>query len=192
VSFEWDLDPLTLAAKHAGCFPHLRHGAPLKILQNGNWKHDSNLLRWELLKGDFRDFLDSADLPDLIYYDPFSYKTDSDLWTAEVFSRIFTRCLPKSAELYTYSASTAVRAALLQTGFFVAQGVGTGPKSDTTIAFTSAKGAADHPLAPQLLGQEWLKRWRRSAAKFPENLSGEEKTRFETLIETHRQFSTDF
>jgi queuine tRNA-ribosyltransferase len=192
VSFEWDLDPLTLAAKHAGCFPHLRHGAPLKILQNGNWQHDSNLLRWELLKGDFRDFLDSADIPKLIFYDPFSYKTDTDLWTAEVFSRIFTRCLPKSAELYTYSASTAVRAALLQTGFFVAQGVGTGPKSDTTIAFTSAKGAADHPLAPQLLGQEWLKRWRRSAAKFPENLSGEEKTRFETLIETHRQFSTDF
>ena len=28
VSFEWDLDPLTLAAKHPGRFPHLRHGAP--------------------------------------------------------------------------------------------------------------------------------------------------------------------
>jgi len=192
VSFEWDLDPLTLAAKHPGRFPHLRHGAPLKILQNGNWQHASKLLRWELLKGDFRDFIETANIPHLIFYDPFSYKTDADLWTAEVFARIFTRCLPKSAELYTYSASTAVRAALLATGFFVAQGAGTGPKSETTIAFTRAKGAADHPRLPQLLDQEWLKRWRRSGSKFPANLSEAAKTRFETRIETHRQFSTAF
>jgi queuine tRNA-ribosyltransferase len=99
--------------------------------------------------------------------------------------------MPKSAELYTYSASTAVRVSLLTAGFFVAQGVGTGPKSDTTIAFTTAKGAGDHPLSPCLLGEEWLARWRRSGAKFPTTVSNEERPYFEKLIETHHQFLSD-
>ena len=120
VSFEYDLDPLILAATYPACFPHLRHGAPSKLLENGAWRHTTNLLQWELLKGDFRDYIESATIPDLIFYDPFSSKTDSMLWTGEIFTRIFERSLPKSAELYTYSASTAVRAALLTAGFFVA------------------------------------------------------------------------
>ena len=191
VSFEWDLDPLILAAKNVACFPHLRHAAPCEILENGQWKHATGLLQWELLKGDFRGLIESAVVPDLIFYDPFSSKTDSALWTSEIFARIFKRCLPKSAELYTYSASTAVRVSLLTAGFFVAQGVGTGPKSDTTIAFTTAKGAGDHPLSPRLLGESWLRRWRRSGAKFPTTLSNEERPHFEKLIETHHQFLTD-
>jgi len=191
VSFEWDLDSLTLAAKHPGCFPHLRHSAPYRILENGKWEHASSLLQWELLKGDFRSSIESANIPDLIFYDPFSSKTDPALWTREIFSRIFKRCLSKSAELYTYSCSTAVRVSLLTAGFFVAEGVGTGPKSDTTIAFTRATGARTHPLSPQLLGQEWLARWKRSGSKFPTTLSKEERPHFEKLIETHRQFLSD-
>src|SRR5262249_53257838 len=154
-----DLDPLTLAAKHPGSFPHLRHGAPVKILKNGEWAHASRLLRWELLKGDFRNLIEAATIPDLIFYDLFSVKTDPALWTAEIFARIFQRCAPKSAELYTYSVSTAVRVALLTAGFFVAEGIGTGPKAATTLAFTRATGAGDHPLSPPLLGQSWLTRW---------------------------------
>jgi queuine tRNA-ribosyltransferase len=190
MSFDRDLDPLTLAIKYPGRFPHLRHAAPAKILANGAWEHASGLLRWELLKGDFRAGLESADIPDLIFYDLFSVKTDSALWTAEIFSRIFQRCAPKSTELYTYSVSTAVRVALLTAGFFVAEGVGTGPKSATTIAFTKATGAEEHPLAPLLLGQQWLTRWRRSHVKFPATLANEERPHFEKLIETHPQFFT--
>jgi queuine tRNA-ribosyltransferase len=191
VSFEWDLDPLTLATKNPGCFPHLRHSAPYRILENGKWEHASNLLHWELLKGDFADLIESASIPDLIYYDPFSSKADPTLWTREIFARIFKHCLPKSAELYTYSASTAVRVSLLTAAFFVAEGVGTGPKSDTTIAFTRAAGARTHPLSPQLLGQKWLARWRRSGSKFPTTLPTEDRPHFEKLIETHRQFLRD-
>jgi len=191
VSFEWDLDPLTLATKNPGCFPHLRHSAPYRILETGKWQHTSNLLQWELLKGDFRSAIESANIPDLIFYDPFSSKADPALWNAETFARIFKHCLPKSAELYTYSASTAVRVSLLTAGFFVAEGIGTGPKSDTTIAFTRATGARNHPLSPRLLGREWLARWRRSGSKFPTTLSNEERPHFEELIETHRQFLSD-
>ena len=104
------------------------------------------------------------------------------------FARIFARALPKSAELYTYSASTAVRAALLAAGFFVAPGAGTGPKSDTTIAFATAQGAREHPAAPRLLGADWLTRWRRSGAKFPPSLSNAARAGFEKAIESHRQF----
>jgi queuine tRNA-ribosyltransferase len=189
VSFDWDLDPLTLAVKYPGRFPHLRHGAPFHILERGQWKHASNLLEWELLKGNFADLIESAKIPNIIFYDPFSYKTDPALWTVETFSRIVKRGGPKSKELYTYSASTAVRGALLAAGFFVAQGMGTGPKSDTTVAFTSASGSKDHPLFPRLLGQSWLTRWRRSGAKFPTTVSDEDKPDFEKLIESHPQFA---
>jgi queuine tRNA-ribosyltransferase len=188
ISFERDLDPLILAAKNPGYLPHMRHSAPSKILSHGSWQHDSGLLHWELLKGDFRDFIDSANIPELIFYDPFSYKTDAELWIGEIFARIFNRCLAKPTELYTYSASTAVRVALLSAGFFVAQGVGSGPKAETTIAFNRANSAGQHPLAPRLLDQKWLARWRRSEAKFPATISDGEKARFATLIETHRQF----
>ena len=189
VSFERDLDPLTLAAKTPNCFPHLRHAAPYKILQDGIWRHASKLLQWELLKGDFRDYIESAEIPDLIFYDPFSYKTDSALWTIEIFTQIFERCSGKSAELYTYSASTAVRVALLTAGFFVAEGVGIGPKSETTIAFTRLRGAEVHPRSPRLLGEEWLRRWRRSGSKYPTTLSAEKNPHFDRLIETHPQFT---
>ena len=191
VSFDWDLDSLTLAAKHPVSFPHLRHGAPFRILEHGKWEHASSLLKWELLKGDFRDGIESANIPDLIFYDLFSAKTDSSVWSAEIFARIFQRCTPKSAELYTYSVSTAVRVALLTAGFFVAEGVGTGPKSATTIAFTRATGAGDHPLSPRLLGHQWLTRWRRSHVKFPATLANEEQSHFEKLIETHPQFFSE-
>jgi queuine tRNA-ribosyltransferase len=190
VSFEWDFHPLLLAMKYPSRFPHLRHGAPCRILENGKWEHASKLLHWELLKGDFAGLLESAGIPDIIFYDPFSYKTEPALWTVETFSRILKRCLPKPAELYTYSASTAVRVALLAAGFFIAPGVGTGPKSDTTIAFTTMSRSKDHPLSPRLLGQSWLTRWRRSGAKFPAAIGDEDKTHFEKLIESHPQFLT--
>src|SRR5690606_1426936 len=60
VSFECDLDPLTLAARHASHFPHLRHSAPHALLKNGAWSHASGLLTWELHKGDFLGFIETA------------------------------------------------------------------------------------------------------------------------------------
>jgi len=190
VSFEWDLDSLKLAVMNPGRFPHLRHGAPHEIMKSGSWDHPSGLLRWELLKGNFLESFEAAETPDLIFYDPFSYKTDAGLWTSAAFSRIFHKCGAKPAELYTYSASTAVRVALLTSGFFVAEGVGTGPKSSTTIAFTTAAAAAEHPMAPRLLGQDWLARWKRSDSKLPPGLTSEQRPDFEKRLEGHPQFAS--
>ena len=82
-----------------------------------------------------------------------------------------------------------MREALLTAGFYVAAGVGTGPKSDTTLAFTRADGASSHPGKPALLGRDWLARWRRSQSKFPAGLPEAEKPAFEERIEAHAQFT---
>jgi len=189
VSFECDLDPLILAAKNAGRFPHLRHAAPNALLKNGRWAHASGLLTWELHQGDFLACFEGTPCPDLIFYDPFSAKTDTGLWTPEVFARIARHCAVKPAELYTYSAATAVRVALLSSGFYVGEGLGTGPKASTTVAFTRAESATRHPSAPRLLGADWLKRWNRSSSKFPAGLTDEAKPSFARLIESHPQFA---
>ena len=188
VSFECDLDPLRLVANNSFRFPHVRHAAPQELLKSGRWNHPSGLLVWELVEGDFLKTLEAAGAPDLIFYDPFSYKTNPGLWTSAAFSRIFGKCSAKPAELYTYSCSTAVRVALLTAGFFVGEGVGIGPKTGTTIAFSTAPGAATHPLVPPLLGQEWLARWRRSDSRFPAGLTNEQKLALEKCIEVHPQF----
>jgi queuine tRNA-ribosyltransferase len=189
VSFERDLDPLKLAARHAARFPHLRHGAPHDLLKDNHWNHASGLIHWRLIHGDFLEFIEAAPPPDLIFYDPFSAKTDAPLWQAEVFARIHRHCQPRPAELYTYSASTAVRVALLSAGFYVAEGVGTGPKATTTVAYTQFSNHNNTANAPRLLGTEWLARWRRSDSKYPPNLNDELKSAFAQRVEHHPQFA---
>ncbi len=188
VSFECDLDPLKLAAAHPYFFPHVRHRAPHILLRDGSWSHPSGLLAWDLHHGDFLTFIETSLAADVIFYDPFSSKTDTGLWTSEVFARVAKQCATRSAELYTYSNSTAVRVALLTGGWHVAEGVGTGPKSTTTIAFTRLDAIAVHPLLPRALGDEWLVRWRRSGSQFPAALPEADRPAFAARIEAHPQF----
>ena len=77
---------------------------------------------------------------------------------------------------------------MLSAGFFVAEGVGTGPKATTTVAFTHPANQSDEPAGPKLLPAEWLVRWRRSEAKFPAGLDDAAKDAFEQRIEGHPQF----
>ncbi|MDX1909051.1 MAG: tRNA guanosine(34) transglycosylase Tgt [Bacteroidia bacterium] len=183
ISFECDLDPLRLAARYPGSFPHLRHPAPGVLLRDHAWTHTSGLLHWDLLAGDFLTRMTEAPVPDLIYYDPFSYKTDSALWTEAVFAQIRTHCGAHQAQLYTYSASTAVRVALLGAGWWVGAGTGTGPKAATTFACTQAPG-------PEIvcLGADWLRRWRVSSSQAPAHLGPEARAALIRRIETHPQF----
>ena len=190
VSFERDLDPLRLALREPGKFPHIRHAAPHAVVNHSRWNDNSGLLHWELHHGDFLAFLETSPAPDIIFYDPFSSKTDSPLWTPAVFTRLFAHCAPKSAELYTYSAATSVRVTLLSTDWIVAEGAGSGPKSTTTAAFTRMEGAKTHPSSLPLLSAEWLARWPRSSAKYPTGLPDAEKAAFEKRIESLPQFAT--
>ena len=165
VSFENDLDSLKLALDHVRWFKHLRHAAPRKLLSSGRWTDRESTIDWLLLSGDFAVRKFDAPPPDIIFFDPFSLKTGSCLWTLTAFRELALLCRQKPVELFTYTFSTSVRAAMLAAGFYVAKGRGTGPKAETTIGLSPPAAAAQH--THELLGAEWLAKWRRSDAQAP-------------------------
>lgn len=191
VSFENDLDSLRLALLHNDRFAYLRHAGPAAIVQQRRWQSKRFLaLSWQVMEGDFLELLANApSRPDVIFYDMFSSKVSADVWTLEAFRQLFAACRGGATELFTYTCSTAVRAALLAAGFYVAQGRGIGPKADTTIAVTPA--AFDSPLGAghRFLAAEWIKRWNRSQVKFPAALEPEQQASFENVIRGHAQFA---
>ena len=185
VSFENDLDALKLALRHPRWFKHLRHAGPRHLLAESHWSSRKAAIDWRLLHGDFAVCKRDAPLPDLIFFDPFSFKTDRALWTLPAFLDLAAVCGDKAVELYTYTYSTSVRAAMLAAGFYVAKGVGTGPKPETTIALS--RGAAATPHGRVLLGAEWLEKWRRSDARTPNGAGGSED-RWREAVSAHPQF----
>jgi queuine tRNA-ribosyltransferase len=165
VSFENDLDSLKLALDHPGWFKHLRHAAPRALLAQDRWLNATASIEWRLLRGDFAARKLDAPPPDVIFFDPFSFRTDAALWTQPAFRELAKCCAQKPVELFTYTYSTSVRAAMLAAGFYVAKGRGTGPKAETTVCLSPPAAAQAHGF--ELLGQEWLAKWRRSDAQAP-------------------------
>jgi queuine tRNA-ribosyltransferase len=185
VSFENDLDSLMLALRHPAWFKHLRHAAPRRLLAESRWSNVAAGIDWHLMRGDFSELKRAAPLPDLVFFDPFSFKTDRELWTLEAFRELARLLADTAAELYTYTYSTSVRAALLAAGFHVAKGRGTGPKAETTIGLSPAAAARAHPH--ELLGAQWLAKWRRSDAQAPPGAAaGDESWR--AAVASHPQF----
>jgi queuine tRNA-ribosyltransferase len=144
-------------------FAHLRHPAPNILAHRGRFERDR--LTWALVEGDFLERMAAAPRPDVIFYDPFSAKVDAPLWSLAAFTALRAQ-LAGPAELFTYTASTAIRTTLLAAGFHVAAGVPSGPKEETTIALVLGDDAvlAEHAL----LGADWLARRARSTARRPE------------------------
>jgi queuine tRNA-ribosyltransferase len=185
VSFENDLDSLKLALDHPGYFKHLQHAAPRALLTLDRWNSPTAAIAWLLLRGDFAITKFEAPPPDVIFFDPFSFKTDSAMWTLSAFCELAQACSEKSTELFTYTYSTSVRAAMLAAGFYVAKGRGTGPKGETTIGLSARAAAAAH--GHELLGQEWLAKWRRSDAQAPFGSITDDASWREAVL-THVQF----
>jgi queuine tRNA-ribosyltransferase len=190
ISFENDLDSLRLALRHDDKFPYLRHGGPVGISETGHWQSKRHPgLSWQLVPGDFLETVaQTRPPPDLIFYDMFSSKAHGEQWTIKIFRRLFAACVGSASELFTYTHSTAARAALLAAGFFVAKGRPAGAKEETTIAFTPAAHGSRWTRHYELLASEWMGRWNRSQAKFPAELSAEEQPAFAEQIRQHEQF----
>jgi tRNA-guanine transglycosylase len=184
-SFENDLDALKLALRHPRWFKHLRHAGPRQLLAQNRWSSPKAAIDWLLWRGDFAVCKCDAPLPELIFFDPFSFKTDSALWTLSAFLDLAVLCADKAVELFTYSYSTSVRAAMLAAGFYVARGCGTGPKTETTIALSPRAAATPHGRA--LLGAEWLEKWRRSEAQAPYGV-GRTDEGWREVVSGHPQF----
>lgn len=190
ISFENDLDSLRLAFEYNELFTYLRHSGPHGILKNGEWQSRQHPgLSWVLIEGDFQEAMARAPHPpEVIFYDMFSGKTSGDQWTLEAFRRLFAACKGGGAELFTYTVSTASRAGLLVAGFHVARGRSTGAKTETTIAFTPAAMHGGFADRHDMLGEEWLAKWQRSAARVPSWLREDERESFEQAILGHPQF----
>ena len=190
ISFENDLDPLQLALRYRDDFPYLRHDGPPAILQEGSWRSQRYPdLSWVLLPGDFLETICNApDPPDLIYYDMFSTKACPSPWTPEAFRKLFAATRGHATQLFTYTCSTANRALMLAAGFYVARGRNAGAKIETTIALTPAASYLASSSGYELLTHDWLEKWNRSRAKFPNEIPAGEHEHFEQLIRSHPQF----
>jgi len=189
VSFENDFDALHLALRHPRWFKHLRHAAPRQLLAQERWSSGKAAIEWLLMRGDFAHCKAAAPPPDIVFFDPFSLKTDSALWTLSAFSELAALFTKKEVELFTYSCSTSVRAAMLCAGFYVARGQGTGSKAETTIALSPRAAALLHDR--ELLGAEWLQKWRRSDAQVPFGaVPGEASWR--EAVSAHPQFRSQY
>jgi tRNA U34 5-methylaminomethyl-2-thiouridine-forming methyltransferase MnmC len=184
VSFEVDLAPLRLALADADGFPFLQPfaRAARELASVGRW-HEG-MLEWELCLGDAASFWQRATEPaEIVFFDPFSPSANPALWTPSAFQllRKNAREAGEGCVLFTYSAATPTRVALLLGGFYVGTGAATGTKMETTVAATRRE-LLEHPL-----DQRWLERWQRSSAKAPQGVAlGAE---LEAEIRGHAQFA---
>jgi queuine tRNA-ribosyltransferase len=186
-SFERDLDSFRLALLHPYRFRYLQHPAPFSLDREATWTSACGRMEWRLFAGDFQEVIENGERfpevasPRVILFDPFSFKVDSPLWETSVFRKLVTRTEGEECELFTYSNSTLVRGRLLAAGWYVARGVGTGPKPETTIAANRRR--SESSLSRQWLDSTWLDRWDRSGARVPE-LDG--------AVKDHPQFRLSF
>jgi queuine tRNA-ribosyltransferase len=165
VSFERDLAALALALSPEAA-PRLGLAGPAAAAARGvllEGRHATARTVWRLAKGDLLDALRAEGArADVVFWDPFSPKVNPECWTVAAFAAARARSSER-ATLFTYSTSTATRAALLLAGFAVGAGDPSGPKEETTAA---AANAAD--LA-RPLDRRWLARLERSSAPFPDD-----------------------
>lgn len=182
ISFERDLDPLRLALLHLDRFPRLRHGGPHTVLASRQWRSSKAEILWELIEGELPGTWAGVTAPDVVLYDPFSSRVDTPLWSLAAFRDLRAQIGDKPCTVYTYSNSTRVRAALLASGFYLGIGVATGPKTETSVAWT-------HPEGRPIVGRAFLERWRRSSARWPLSATAEEQAEIEAMVEAHPQWS---
>jgi queuine tRNA-ribosyltransferase len=180
VSFERELGALALAASPDGAarlgWSAQDAAAAGALLRDG--RHQEPGLSWRLSLGEALERLDAESLrADLVYWDPYSPKVNGELWSAAAFALLAARCAP-GAELFTYSAATATRSALLLAGFAVGRGDPSGPKQETTAA------ALPPALPARPLDARWLARLARSSAPLPPDAPASAMQR----IAAHPQF----
>jgi queuine tRNA-ribosyltransferase len=187
VSFERDVRAMDLVLANPSKFPQSTHPVFPALLKEGKWSSKDGRIRVELRRGLFEEQFKNATLPHVIWYDMFSSEVAPELWSMQLFGQLRKSLGEHPSELYTYTTSTEVRARLLATGFLVASGQATGPKTETTCAFTpEAWKSQSSRFEP--LGALWLDKWSRSHVRYPREIPEEEHESFKRLILEHPQF----
>jgi tRNA U34 5-methylaminomethyl-2-thiouridine-forming methyltransferase MnmC len=198
VSFDRTTDPLRFALSHPAELPFIAGWeGPLRQLlearQASFGTPGGARVEWTVHVAEFPALIHSAAAealpkPNAIFFDAYSPATNPEMWTLPLFTRICELLDPaRPCAMPTYSRSTLLRTTLLLAGFYVGRGQATGEKEETTIAANAPE------LIREPLGEEWLKRARRSTSAEPLRtseyrqapLSGETWER----LTGHRQFT---
>jgi queuine tRNA-ribosyltransferase len=164
ISFERDLGALELALAHGPEFSIVGESAlaAQALLTHGH--HETPRTTWRLWKGDVIECLErESSLADIVFWDPFSPHANPVLWTIAAFAAVRCKAGPRCT-LFTYSASTATRIALLLAGWAVGVGDPTGSKAATTAAACHLADLA------RPLDRTWLKRLHRPDAPVPSDV----------------------
>lgn len=151
-SFDISLDALNFVLEHSQDFSYfLPYEAALRDLVKYG-KTQVGEVSWTFHFGDFRETMKtSIAKPHSVIYDPYSPKTNMELWNLPHFQELLP-LLDTDCILTNYSRSTAVRVTLLLAGFYVGVGESIGEKAETTIFSPSQKNIQ------RTLPKEWLKR----------------------------------
>jgi queuine tRNA-ribosyltransferase len=161
VSFERDLGALELALAHGADFGLDEESARAARALLVEGRHETSHTLWRLERGEVLPALERQARPaDLVFWDPFSPKVNPGLWTIAAFAA--ARAVAGTrATLFTYSASTAVRVAMLLGGWSVGVGEAIGGKRQTTAA------AVDPRDLQQPLPLTWPRRLEQAGAPLP-------------------------
>lgn len=171
VSFERDLGALELALTRPADFglEGADGEAARSLLREG--QHVGDRTAWRLVTGDLPATLARpAVRADVVFWDPFSPRANPDLWTVAAF-RHLRQAAGDRCTVFTYSASTATRVALLLAGWAVGVGDAIGDKAQTTAA------AVDPEDLARPLDRRWLTRVDRPDAPLPPDAPADARQR---------------
>ncbi len=163
VSFERDLGALELALAHGESFGLDDEAAAAARALLAGGESVTARTRWRLRHGELLAALAAEpERADVVFWDPFSPRANPELWTIAAFAAV-RRVAGARCTLYTYSASTATRVAMLLGGWAVGVGDGIGGKAETTAAAVCAQDLA------RPLDARWLRRLAQSGAALPDD-----------------------
>ncbi|SHI48545.1 tRNA U34 5-methylaminomethyl-2-thiouridine-forming methyltransferase MnmC [Arenibacter nanhaiticus] len=114
----------------------------LLLMHNSPWEEPCNITdNFTLLKQqkDFKD-IGEANAFDLIYFDAFGARVQPELWTEEIFAKMFQALKPEGI-LVTYAAKGSVRRAMQAVGFIVERLPGPPGKREMLRGQKNNKGA---------------------------------------------------
>jgi queuine tRNA-ribosyltransferase len=160
-SFERDLGALELALASGEAFGWQGEPAEAGRALLATGAHETTKTRWRLVTGDVLEALARWTVPaDVVFWDPFSPRSNPGLWSVAAFAGARGVAGPRCT-LFTYSASTATRLAMLLGGWAVGVGDPIGEKTQTTAAAV----AVDDLARP--LDRRWLERLARADVPLP-------------------------